>query len=214
MTAETPPAAALWSEWQRLASRSWRSQLSLAQETWDIARRTPVGDARTTSALNQAYVDAAWRESQRYWTEAMSLGLDYADGLVTLAQRSAARVLDVVAPATTADHTAQPPPRRVPVELSGPVGGAVTTRVTVANRQRQTRRVTFTIGQMVGGGATFMAPLTVSPHELVLAPAEERDVELRLQLDPGRFSPDTAYYADVHIEGGDNVTLALEVRPH
>jgi hypothetical protein len=212
MTEQPPSATSLWSEWQRLATRSVRDQAALAQQSWDLVRRIPVGDPLTSGRLNQDYVDATWRESQRYWSEALALGLDFADGLATLAQRSAARVLDQVVP-QPGHSGAQPPPRRVALDLAGRVGSQVSSRVTVANRQRQSRRVSFEVADMVGAGSTFRPSLVVRPDSLVLVPGEERDVEILLHLDETVFAAGSVYYGEVHIQGGDNVILALEVRP-
>jgi len=66
---------------------------------------------------------------------------------------------------------------------------------------------------MSGGGSTFRPELVVHPDSLVLVPGEERDVEIGLHLDEAVFAPGTVYYGEVHIQGGDNVILALEVRP-
>ncbi len=211
MAEDVASAAQMWSEWQRLATRSVRGQLALAQESWEAARRFPAGEA-ATSQLNRSYADAAWREAQRYWSEAVALGLDYTDGLVTLGQRSAARLLDqVTAPAGHVEP--DPPPRRVAVDLAGIVGERVSTRITVANRQREPRRVTFAVSDMTGGGETFAPPISVSPDSLLLHPGEERDVELVLDLRDDQFAAGVVYHGEVRIRGGDNVILALEVRP-
>jgi hypothetical protein len=212
MTEQPPSATHLWSDWQRLATRSMRDQAALAQQSWDLVRRIPVADPLTSGRLNQDYVDATWRESQRYWSEALALGLDFAGGLASLAQRSAARVLDEVAP-QPGRAGAQPPPRRVALDLAGRVGSQVGSRVTVANRQRQSRRVSFEVSEMTGAGSTFRPSLVVLPDSLVLVPGEERDVEIVLHLDETVFAPGSVYYGEVHILGGENVILALEVRP-
>jgi hypothetical protein len=210
MTTTTGPD--VWGEWQRLAARTVRGQVQLGRLSWDTVRQISRSRPDDLIESGRSYLDVAWQESDRYWREAAGLGLDFAGSIVALTQGSVARVLERTAPATERT-AAQDGLRHVAVRLSADLGSTASAKVTVANRQKRGRRVSFEVSALTGPAGEFTVPIEIAPATALLQPDEELTVKVRLLLDPLLFVAGESYTGEVHVRGGDELILDLDVRP-
>jgi len=220
MVTTTPTPTATFqgalSDWSRLVARSIEGQARLARGSVALARRVAVNDEGRGSAAGRAYLDSLGREAAHYWTEAVALGLGYADGLLSLAQDTAARVLDDVdaaaGPTPVRPDGGDPGVRRIAVALAGIVGSEIATKVTVANNQPRRRAVKFDVGVLTGPDGPFHPPLHLEPASLTLPAGEEGTVGLRLEMRPDLFTRGETYRGEIRVHGGDEAILVLSVR--
>jgi hypothetical protein len=206
---QTPDEA--WSQWTGLIARSMEAQARLARDANDVLRRAGAQTQIPASLLDRDQLEAWGREGLTYWNDLVTLGIGYANNVISVTQNAAGRFLqDVDAVARpSAAHVA---PTRVPVELAAAEGDAITTHVTVSNNRGATRRVEFEVGRFSGPSGPFHPHVTFDPAHSILGPGEERQVSLRIQIDPKDATAGDVCHGEVRILGGDDVVLVLTIR--
>jgi hypothetical protein len=88
----------------------------------------------------------------------------------------------------------------------------MTTFVTVSNAKGATRRVEFEVGRFTGPNGPFHPHVTFDPSHSTLAAGEERQVMIRVVIDPKDAHAGDECHGEIRILGGDDVVLALTIR--
>jgi hypothetical protein len=85
-------------------------------------------------------------------------------------------------------------------------------KATLSNNRGATRRVEFEVGRFSGPSGPFHPHVTFDPAHSILGPGEERQVSLRIQIDPKDATAGDVCHGEVRILGGDDVVLVLTIR--
>jgi hypothetical protein len=123
---------------------------------------------------------------------AMTLYLDLLAGLDDLNAELGDHLDAVLGPQ---DHTS-------PVDLRGPLGSPVVTRIAIYNSELDPlslRCVVSEVRRADGVGRAFEPEATLSPERFELAPGVERNVRVTVQLADDRFDPGQLYVADLRV---------------
>jgi len=221
-----------------VARTALQTQVSQYRQSVDFTRATVFGDLDRTSAA-KAYVEAASRESTRYWQSVGRLATGYSRDLIALANRSSTAVLRdateagrqgkrpaQAATGGTVQATPSPAssksaaggdagddsPRRVRVALSGSLGGRAEGTIMVANQHPRPRRIQLSAGEVVDSrGVVVAATLDVSPTNVTVPSEQERAISLGVDLDDKSFSSGRRYSSTVDVRGGDEATIEVTI---
>jgi hypothetical protein len=238
----TPSAAAAAEEaFARLADlarTALKTQVSLARQSVDLAKATLSGELDRNSAA-KAYLEAATRESARYWRVAGELAVDYATDLVALGDRSSTTVLRETTAAggkdarpangaasgstqstfsrtsddsspTVTEHAVGG--RRVQVSLRGSLGGCAEGTIMVANQHPRPRRIELSAGDVSDSmGVASAATLEVTPARVTVPSGQERSISLGVDLDSASLSAGKRYSSTVDVTGGDEATIEVTI---
>jgi hypothetical protein len=205
----TPDEA--WNQWTGLIARSMEAQGRFTRDATEALRRAGAQTDIPASLLDRDQLEAWGREGLQYWNDLMSLGVGYVNNVVEVTQHAAERLLrDVdVAMRPSSTHVVVD---RVPVELSGVVGEPITTQVTVSNTRGAARRVEFEVGRFSGPNGPFHPHVTFDPAHSTLSPGQERQITMRLEIDPKEVVAGDVCRGEIRIVGGDDVVLVLTIR--
>jgi len=207
----TPTPDEIWGQWTGLVAKSVEAQARLARDAADVLRRAGTQTEVPASLLDRDRLQAWGREGTQYWNDVITLGMGYLNNVIAVTQNAAGRFLqDVDAVARPTNGMAAP--ARVPIELNGSEGQPITTQVTVSNTRGATRRVEFEVGRFSGPNGPFHPHVTFDPAHSILAPGQERQVSMRIAIDPKDAAAGEVCHGEVHILGGDDVVLVLTIR--
>jgi hypothetical protein len=185
-------------------SRRWaQRRVNAVQRYGDILANYGSGELSGRSAA-EALVRLAAEEAVRYSEDAIELGSDYIRVLLGAAG-APGRVSAAAGRGTT--------PRRIDIELRGPVGGQASRAFVLENKQDVVAEISFLVSDFSGpvGSAPFRAAVEFTPARLTLRPHEEKIVEVKLPLDPALFAPGLRYDAQTLVQGYNGLELSLDV---
>jgi hypothetical protein len=206
---QTPDEA--WNQWTGLVARSMEAQARLARDASEVLRRAGAQTDVPASLLDRDQLEAWGREGVQYWNDVVTLGLGYVNNVIAVTQNAAGRFLqDVDSVARPSSHQAAP--ARIPIDLAAAAGKPITTQVTISNTRGATRRVEFEVGRFTGPNGPFHPHVTFDPAHSILAPGQERQVELRVEIDPKDGAAGDVCHGELRILGGDDVVLLLTIR--
>lgn len=134
-------------------------------------------------------------------SEVMNLGLTFVGQLQRSSTTFAEGMYDrVLGPDTESSPAPEPP---ICIDLRGPAGSALSAAIVVENTRLDSAEVVCRGSDFAprAGGRPFRSGLEVVPARFTLAPGEQRDVALRLPLDPALFAPGADYVATLRISG-------------
>jgi hypothetical protein len=103
----------------------------------------------------------------------------------------------------------------VALTLAGPAGSTVAASLSVTNTTGQRARIVHQIVDMRrvdGVGPSLIPEVAFAPETFELGPDEEGTLSLSLQLDPARYDVDALYAGKLHLMGGSEVPIELELR--
>lgn len=211
---------------EELSGAALRDLLRNVRHHTELRRRIALGEL-DERFVNAAYREYARREGPAYRQQAADLTLQYYSDLTELGAEYSERFYgEILADGlarrgngvrANGDTAAGGPPtpadvEEVPVELHGPVGREVVTRFGLENSEQHPVRLTLDVGPCRGPDeATFIAPLSIQPADVVLEPGETRQVVLRLLLLPSVFVPGFLYRMTVNIRGAEEMRLLVSV---
>jgi hypothetical protein len=143
--------------------------------------------------------------------DVMTLGLTFVSQLQQSSSAMADGLYDrVLGP--DMDRATRPEPP-ICVDLRGPSGSVQSAGVVVENTRLQSADVVCTASEFAprSGGQRFRPALEIAPSRFRLAPGEQRDVDIRLLLDPARFATGSDYVATLSIEGAGERPLIVQL---
>ena len=201
----------MWSQWTGLVARSMESQSRIARDATEVLRRAGEQTSIPSSLMDRDQLEAWGREGLQYWNDLVTLGVGYVNNVIGVTQQSAERLLRDVDRATRTSAT-RVVINRIPVDLSGVAGEPMTTQITVSNAHGSTRRVEFEVGRFTGPAGPVHPHVTFDPSHAVLAPGQERQVTVRIEIDPKDAAAGDECRGEIRIIGGDDVILDLTLR--
>ncbi len=201
-----------WSQWSGLIARSMEAQARLARDASEVLRRAGAQTEVPASLLDRDQLEAWGREGLTYWNDLVTLGIGYANNVIAVTQNAAGRFLQDVDAVARPSSSARLAPTRVPIDLPATEGEPISTQVTVSNSRGATRRVEFEVGRFSGPNGPFHPHVTFDPAHSILAPGQERQVALRIEIDPKDAAAGDVCHGEVRILGGDDVVLVLTIR--
>jgi hypothetical protein len=146
-----------------------------------------------------------------FLADVMNLGLTFVGRL----QRSSAAMADglydrVLGP--DADREARPEPP-ICVDLRGAPGSSPAATIVVENTRGEAADVVCHVSEFASrdGGRRFVPSLEVTPARFNLAPGSQRDVEMRLLLDPALFAAATDYVATLLVSGAGDREIVVQI---
>jgi len=151
------------------------------------------------------------RRSPEFLNEVMDLGLRFVGRL----QRSSTAFAEGLYDRVLGPDEDLPPPPAPPlcVDLHGPVGSLAAATIVVENTRSTAAEVVCRTSDFTprGGGPPFRSRLEVAPARFNLASGEQRDVEIRLPLDPSLFAPDADCIALLRIAGAGDQEMIVQL---
>jgi hypothetical protein len=147
----------------------------------------------------------------KFLGEVMNLGLTFVGRLQRSSTNFAEGVYDrVLGPDTERSSPPEPP---VCVDLRGLAGSVSSADIVVENTRSDTAEVVCRGSEFAPrtGGRRFRSGLEVVPARFTLAPGEQRDVNLRLPLDPSLFAPGADYVATLQISGAGEHQMIVQL---
>ncbi len=207
----TPTPDEAWSQWTGLIARSMEAQGRITRDATEVLRRAGEQTQIPTSLMDREQLEAWGREGLQYWNDIVTLGVGYVNNVIQTTQHAAERLLSDVEGLNRSSGT-RVVVDRVPVELSGVSGEPITTQVTVSNTRGATRRVEFEVGRFTGPDGPFHPHVTFDPAHSTLAPGQERQVTMRLEINPKDAAAGDECRGEIRILGGDEVVLVLTIR--
>jgi hypothetical protein len=141
------------------------------------------------------------QHAPEFLSEVMDLGLTYVGQLQRSSTNFAEGLYDcVLGPDTERSPSPEPP---ICVDLRGPAGSVLSAAIVVENTRLDSAEVVCRGSDFAprAGGQSFRSGLEVVPARFTLAPREQRDVILRLPIDPSLFAPGADYVASLQISG-------------
>jgi hypothetical protein len=151
------------------------------------------------------------QHAPQFLGEVMNLGLTFVDRLQRSSTSFAEGLYDrVLGPDTAASPPPEPP---LLVDLCGPAGSTVSAEIVVENSRPESADVLCRASGFAprAGGAPFASGLEVTPGRFTLAPREQRDVTIRLPLEPSLFMPGADYVALVRISGAGEQEMLVQL---
>ena len=103
----------------------------------------------------------------------------------------------------------------VALTLAGPVGTTAAASLSVTNTTGQRARIThqvFDVRRVDGAGPSLVPGVAFVPETLDLGPDEEGTLTISLRLDPEQYDTDALYSGKMHLSGGSDVPLEVELR--
>jgi hypothetical protein len=186
------------------------------QSARSIARQQQLIDRVASGEIPPTAVQEQGRrfleqQSPAFLADVMALGLSFVGRL----QRSSSALADglydrVLGPEGTAAARPEPP---ICVDLRGPSGSAPSAGIVVENTKLQPADVACRVSAFAprSGGERFDGGLEIMPARFALAPREQRDVDIRLPLEPGRFATGIDYVATLSIAGAGDRELIVQL---
>ncbi len=150
------------------------------------------------------------RHAPEFLGDVMNLGLTFVGRL----QRSSASFADGlynrVLGAEPAGAPSGPEPP-VCVDLRGPSGSVASGGIVVENSRPQPADVVCRASEFArrSGGRRVRAPLEILPSQFTLAPGGQKDVAIRLPLDPEQFETGADYVATLLVSGAGEQDLVV-----
>lgn len=203
--APTPPPPSP----SKLDVNNWFQALSTyaaEQSARAVSRHQQLVDRISTGQITSAQVQEHGRrfvesEAPRFLADVMQLGL----GFVRHLQGSSASLTDGLYDRVLGPEPVDPGPPNPPlcVNLRGPSGSDAAACVVIENARDASTQVDCQVSQFVSlsGSDRFDAPIEITPSRFSLARGEQRDLEIRLHLDPERFKAGNDYVATLLISG-------------
>jgi hypothetical protein len=141
--------------------------------------------------------------------DVMNLGLTFVGGL----QQSSATLADGLYDRVLGEEPAPPLEPPICVDLRGVSGAMASASIVVENTRLEPADVRCRVSDFRrrSGGDRFRAPFVIEPERFRLAPGEQRDVDLRLALDPIYFAVETDYVATLLICGAGEHDLVVQL---
>ena len=207
----TRTADEVWSQWSGLLARSMEAQSRIARDATEVLRRAGEQTQVPSSLMDREQLESWGREGLQYWNDVVTLGVGYVNNVIKVTQHTAERLLRDFEGASRSSNT-RVVIDRIPLELSGAAGEPMTTQVTVSNARGATRRVEFEVGRFTGPGGPFHPHVTFDPSHSTLAPGQERQVTIRVEIDPKVAAAGDECRGEIRILGGDDVVLDLTIR--
>lgn len=103
----------------------------------------------------------------------------------------------------------------VTLTLAGPAGGTAAAQLSVTNTTRQRTRIEHHIvdvRRVDGAGPSFVPAIAFVPEKLELEPGEEGTLGVSLNLDSEQYDTNVLYKGALHLTGGSDVPLEVELR--
>jgi hypothetical protein len=169
--------------------------------------------------LRAEYERLVAEQTAKLANELTALGVGYYRAVLDLNRASVEQLFDdlvagVRGRSSTDAEVAEPPasPAQVELRLEGRPGDVVETGFTIENKRMEPADVVFLVSDFVDDTVEpFRARLELDPPRLTVPAGEEREVRLRLDLDPAQFVADREYIAQVLVRGTDELEIRLIV---
>ena len=103
----------------------------------------------------------------------------------------------------------------VAITLAGPAGSTAAASLSITNTTGRRTRIghrIFDVRRVDGAGPSLVPALVFSPENLDLGPDEEGTLNLSVQLDEARYDAGALYSGKLHLTGGSDVPLEVELR--
>lgn len=141
------------------------------------------------------------QHAPEFLSEVIGLGLTFVGKLQRSSTAFSEGLYDRVLGPDTAHWPVPEPP--VCVDLRGTAGSVLSAAIVVENARSDSADIVCRGSDFSPrlGGRPFRSRLEVVPGRFTLAPGEQRDVTLRLPLDPSLFTPGADYVATLQISG-------------
>jgi hypothetical protein len=157
-------------------------------------------------------------QAPAFLNDVMDLGLTFVGRLQRSSAGLAERLYDhVLGPAAQRSSHA-PPPLEPPttLELRGPLGAVLTAEVVVENTRAVPADIECRPSDVASRarGTRFRSGLEIVPARFTLAPGEQREVTLRLPLDPAQFAAGSDYVASVGVLRPDEREMIVHLLVH
>jgi hypothetical protein len=205
---------------EALSARSLADQMRAAQRYRALLEQVAAGEIDAVQ-LRTEYDRLITEQSAKLANELTALGVNYYRAVLDLNRESVERLFDDLVsgvrssrPTEEGAAAAEAPssPRQVELRMEGRPGGVVETGFTIENNRLEPADVVFLVSDFVDDTVEpFRASLELDPPRLTVPPGEEREVRLRLELDPALFVPDRQYVAQVLVRGTDELEIRLVV---
>jgi hypothetical protein len=202
---------------QDLITRSLNEQVRAAQRYNQLLQRSGSGQLFDKSVRDN-YFNFLNHEASEYARTVAKLSFNYYHDLMGVGREYTDKFFEQVlsapgvgADATTVDATAQP---RIYLELRGIVGQRASRTFILENKRTEATEISFQVSEFVDstGNVRFNPRLQIQPERFMLAPGEERVVEMALQIDPAFFAAEQRYSATALAQGCD-LELSIVVVP-
>jgi hypothetical protein len=211
-------AAALASLLQELAARSVSDQVAAVQRYRVLLEEIASGRV-DAGALRSRYDRLVSEQSAQLARDVSAIGMRFYQSMLDLHRASVDRLFDGLAGAAGvagANGGEEAPPSAPPAAelvLRGGAGEEARTRFVVENTRPEPALVTFLLSELAreGGEEAFRAPLELDPPRFGMEPHSEREVTLRLALDPALFAPGARYRGQLLVRSNDDLTLDVTV---
>jgi hypothetical protein len=144
--------------------------------------------------------------------DVMGLGLTFAGRLQQSSTAVSEGLYDRLLGPTGSDAT-QPLEPPVCVDLRASSGAVASACIVVENSRLAAADVECRASDFVrrAGGDRFLAALEIVPDRFRLAPGDQRDVEMRLHLDPALFAVGSDYVATLLVAGAGERDLVIQL---
>jgi hypothetical protein len=220
--AEPPDDAAQFASLlQELTARSMGDQVRAMQRYRELLQDLAAGRV-DPAALRARYDRLVSEQSAQLARDVSELGMRYYQSMLDLNRAYVDRLFDDLAvsaggaarPASDGGDAAPPPPQAVELTLRGRAGEDATASFVVENKRPEPAEVIFLVSDFAAvddPAAAFRPQLDVTPPRFRLDPHEERDVALRIPLEPAQFAPGQSYRGQVLVRSNDDLTLEVSV---
>jgi hypothetical protein len=210
---------------QELTARSMGDQVRAMQRYRELLQDLAAGRV-DPAALRARYDRLLGEQSAQLARDVSELGMRYYQSMLDLNRAYVDRLFDELAvsaggaarPASDGGDAAPPPPpppaQAVELTLTGRAGEDATASFVVENKRQEPADVIFLVSDFAAvdePAAAFRPQLDVTPPRFRLDPHEERDVALRIPLDPEQFAPGRSYRGQVLVRSNDDLTLEVSV---
>jgi hypothetical protein len=177
-----------------------------------LVDRVSAGEIQASQVQEQGrrYLEA---HAPQLLSEVMDLGLTFVERLQQSSSTFSDGLYDrVLGP--DAERAAPEPP--ICIDLRGSSGSVVSAEIVVENTRAEAADVMCRASEFAARafGRRFRSPLEIVPSRFTLAPGEQRDVALRLTLDPSLFAPGADYVATLQISGANERELIVQLLAH
>jgi hypothetical protein len=211
-------AAALASVLQELAARSVSDQVAAVQRYRALLEEIASGRV-DAGALRSRYDRLVNEQSAQLARDVSAIGMRFYQSMLDLHRASVDRLFEGLAGAAGVagpNGGGEAPPPAAPAAelvLHGRAGDDAQTRFVVENTRPEPAAVTFLLSELAreDGEEAFRAPLELDPPRFRMEPHSEREVTLRLALDPTLFAPGARYRGQMLVRSNEDLTLDVTV---
>jgi hypothetical protein len=201
---------------EALTARLVADRVRVAQQYRDLMERVAAGEVDAAS-LRAEYDRLVAEQSGQLARDLSDLGVRYYESMLNLHRAYVDRLFDhLAAPTRTVSTNDQAPPAPPPtpsiveLHLAGRMGYSVEAAFSIENKREDPADVFFLLSDFTSAGVEPFRPfLELDPPRLLLEPHEERDVTVRVALDPDRFEAGRRYFAQVLVRGTEELELRL-----